>query len=71
MLKESFAAYRSDFIQTGISCHGRVPEMAAELRIGMKMFLWFLEDNKIITETDAQNKYNTPTVSNKIHIHAG
>ena len=45
--------------------------MAAELRIGMKMFLWFLEDNKIITETDAQNKYNTPTVSNKIHIHAG
>ena len=55
MLKESFAAYRSDFIQTGISCHGRVPEMAAELRIGMKMFLWFLEDNKIITETDAQN----------------
>ena len=55
MLKESFTAYRSDFIQTGISCHGRVPEMSAELRIGMKMFLWFLEDNKIITETDAQN----------------
>ena len=55
MLKDSFSAYRSDFIQTGISCHGRVPEMAAELRIGMKMFLWFLEDNKIITEIDAQN----------------
>ena len=55
MLKDSFSAYRSDFIQTGISCHGRVPEMSAELRIGMKMFLWFLEDNKIITEADAQN----------------
>ena len=49
-LKESFAAYRSDFIHTGISCHGRVPEMAAELRIGMKMFLWFLEEHKVITE---------------------
>ena len=55
MLKDSFSAYRSDFIQTGISCHGRVPEMSAELRIGMKMFLWFFEDNKIITEADAQN----------------
>ena len=55
MLRDSFSAYRSDFIQTGISCHGRVPEMSAELRIGMKMFLWFLEDNKIITEADAQN----------------
>ena len=54
MLRDSFSAYRSDFIQTGITCHGRVPEMSAELRIGMKMFLWFLEDNKIITEADAQ-----------------
>lgn len=52
MLKESFTAYRSDFIQTGISCHGRVPEMIAELRIGMKMFLWFLEDHAIIKKDD-------------------
>ena len=52
MLKESFTAYRSDFIQTGISCHGRVPEMVAELRIGMKMFLWFLEDYGIIKKDD-------------------
>ena len=57
-LKESFAAYRSDFIQTGISCHGRVPEMAAELRIGMKMLLWFLEDNKVIAESAAKNLDN-------------
>ena len=33
--------YPRDFIQTGISCHGRVPEMVAELRIGMKMYLCF------------------------------
>ena len=52
MLKESFTAYRSDFIQTGISCHGRVPEMAAELRIGMKMFLWLLEDHEIIKKDE-------------------
>ncbi len=51
MLKESFTAYRNDFIQTGISCHGRVPEMAAQLRIGMNMFLWFLEEHKVITES--------------------
>lgn len=57
-LKESFAAYRSDFIQTGISCHGRVPEMTAELRIGMKMLLWFLEDNKVIAESAAKNLDN-------------
>ena len=50
MLKESFIAYRNDFIQTGISCHGRVPEMVAELRIGMKMFLWILEEYKVITK---------------------
>ena len=49
-LKESFVVYRNDFIQTGISCHGRVPEMAAELRIGIKMFLWFLEEHEVITE---------------------
>ena len=58
MLKESFTAYRSDFIQTGISCHGRVPEMTAELRIGMKMLLWFLEDNKVIAESAAKNLDN-------------
>lgn len=58
MLKHSFSAYRSDFIQTGISCHGRVPEMTAELRIGMKMLLWFLEDNKVIAESAAKNLDN-------------
>lgn len=58
MLKDSFSAYRSDFIQTGISCHGRVPEMTAELRIGMKMLLWFLEDNKVIAESAAKNLDN-------------
>ena len=55
MLKKSFTAYRSDFIQTGISCHGRVPEIAAELRIGMKLFLQFLEEHKVITEFIAKN----------------
>jgi len=51
-LKESFATYRNEFIQTGISCHGRVPEMVAELRIGMKMFLWLLEDHEVIKKDD-------------------
>ena len=52
MLRDSFSAYRSDFIQTGITCHGRVPEMSAELRIGMKMFLWILEDHEIIKKDE-------------------
>ena len=52
MFKDSFAAYRNDFIQTGISCHGRVPEMVAELRIGMKMFLWLLEDHEVISKDE-------------------
>lgn len=55
ILKDSFAAYRNEFIQTEISCHGRVPEMVAELRIGMKMFLWFLEEHKVITEFTSRN----------------
>lgn len=29
----------------------KIPEMVAELRIGMKMFLWFLEEYKVITES--------------------
>lgn len=32
--------------------------MTAELRIGMKMLLWFLEDNKVIAESAAKNLDN-------------
>lgn len=44
-LRKKFEAYRDDFRNSGVQCHGRVPEMVAWLRIGMEMFLNFLVES--------------------------
>ena len=53
-LKNSFRRYRDEVINSGILCHGRVPEMIAQLRIGMKMLTWYLEEYEVITESDSE-----------------
>lgn len=47
-LRESFELYRNEFASRGMKCHGRVPEIVAWLRIGMRMFLNFLKRNEMI-----------------------
>lgn len=47
-LQKSFEIYRNEFNECGIKCHGRVPEIVAWLRIGMKMFLNFLKKHEMI-----------------------
>ena len=50
LLKGMFETRRNDFRESGIQCHGRVPEAVAHLQIGMDMFLFFLKDNGNIPE---------------------
>ena len=57
-LKDTFVMYRNEFMNTNIHCHGRVPEMIAELRLGMRMLLIFLAEYKTISKDDAQNLNN-------------
>ena len=52
-LAETFALYRQQFIESGIRCHGRVPEIVADLRIGMKMFLIFMQAHNMMTNEKA------------------
>lgn len=47
-LRKSFEFYRDEFNECGIKCHGRVPEIVAWLRIGMRMFLNFLKKHEMI-----------------------
>ncbi len=49
-LSESFKIYRNEFSKQNIQCHGRVPEIVANLRIGMKMFLLFMKEHKMIND---------------------
>lgn len=51
-LKKSFESYRSAFQQSGILCHGRVPETAAWLQIGMELFLSFLRARGMISDEE-------------------
>ena len=53
-LKKSFQNYRQEFINSGISCHGRVPEIYAWLMIGMEYFLSFLFEHDVISEEEYQ-----------------
>lgn len=59
MLKTIFENNRNEFRESGIQCHGRVPEAVAHLQIGMEMFLLFLEESKHITgdEMESMMKY--------------
>ena len=56
-LKKSFQNYRQEFIDSGISCHGRVPEIYAWLMIGIEYFLFFLLDYEIISKEDYQSTF--------------
>lgn len=57
-LRKSFEIYRNEFNKCGIKCHGRVPEIVAWLRIGMKMFLNFLKKHEMIL-TERMDEINT------------
>lgn len=54
-LKDTFEMYRTEFVNSEISCHGRVPEMIAELRIGMKMLSLFFQNHGIISKTESDD----------------
>lgn len=54
MLKESFLRYRGEYTKRCESCHGRVPEMAAHLRIGMEMCCQFYREKGIASEKDTE-----------------
>ena len=54
-LRESFEAYRDEFIKTDSRSHGRVSEIVAWLTIGMKYFLEFLYIRSIIEETEKES----------------
>lgn len=56
-LKDSFTAYRDEFLNSGIRCHARVPEIFAWLMIGMEFFLSFLLEYEIISEEDYQETF--------------
>lgn len=49
-LREQFESYRKEFLDTGIRCHGRVPEIFAWLMIGMDYLLDFLYYREIIAD---------------------
>ena len=53
-LKKLFESYRDEFSNSGIRCHGRVPEIYAWLMIGMEFFLSFMLEYETISEEDCQ-----------------
>ena len=50
LLRSTFEARRNEFRESGIQCHGRVPEAVAHLQLGMEMLLLFLKDNGNLPE---------------------
>ena len=55
LLKKAFEFYRDEFRTKEISCHGRVPEIVAWLRIGMKFFSMFLVDYDVLEQEKADD----------------
>ena len=53
-LRNAFEDCRNGFRQSGIRCHGRLPEIVAWLEIGMAMLLLFLEECGMLS-TDRAN----------------
>lgn len=49
-LKKIFEQYREEFRTACVHCHGRVPEAAAWLKLGMKVFLSFLHSRSLLTQ---------------------
>ncbi len=52
-LADAFKMYRQEFMDSGVRCHGRVPEIVAWLRIGMKLFLLFMQKHNMMTAEEA------------------
>lgn len=52
-LADAFKLYRQEFMDSGVRCHGRVPEIVAWLRIGMKLFLLFMQKQNMMTADEA------------------
>ena len=44
-----FEGRRNFFLESGIRCHGRVPEMVAHLELSMKLLLMFLESRNALS----------------------
>ena len=55
ILRKYFEYYRDEFTRMNLSCHGRVPETAAWLRLGMKFFTMFLSEKGALTTETAEN----------------
>ena len=51
-LAEHYKNERSDYLHHNLTCHGRLPETVACLMIGMRFFLQFLKEQKVITQED-------------------
>lgn len=54
LLKSSFEVYRDEFRNNSVDCHGRIPEIVSCLKIGMKLFLMFLTDYKVVKKEYAE-----------------
>lgn len=48
-LASVFEGRRNLFLESGIQCHGRVPEMVAHLELSMKILLMFLESRNALS----------------------
>ena len=55
-LAERYKNERSDYLHHNLTCHGRLPETVACLMIGMRFFLQFLKEQKVITQEDQDNE---------------
>ena len=53
-LEETFRQYRSEFIAKGIQCHGRVPEMAALMRLGLEMGFRFIVESGAVGQNEVE-----------------
>ena len=51
-LADLYKSYRDDYLHHNLTCHGRLPEAVACLMIGMRYYLQFLTENRIIKQED-------------------
>ncbi len=53
-LGERFAGRRDLFLESGIHCHGRVPEMVAHLELAMWLLVLFLTEKNVLSAEESQ-----------------
>ena len=53
-LSNRFQKYRDAFRESGIRCHGRLPEALAHMQIGLDFFLEFLFDQDVLAEATVE-----------------